>query len=68
MSSGTVRRWIDDRGFGFILADNGDELFVHCRNLIGSTDRLREGQRVRFEERPSERHQGKLEAISVSLL
>ena len=67
MVTGTVKRWNGDRGFGFIAPDEGgDDIFVHVRSLVGGGDCLREGQRVRFNERPSSRHAGKFEAIEVS--
>ena len=68
MANGVVKLWNDDRGFGFIKPDGGGaDVFAHVRNLIGA-DSLREGDRVRFEARPSSRHQGKLEAIAVALI
>jgi cold shock CspA family protein len=67
MATGTVKHWKSDRGFGFIQPDEGEEIFVHVRNLIGTAE-LREGQRVRYGERSSPRHQGKIEAITVALL
>ena len=47
---GTVRRIVRDRGFGFIGADGGGDLFFHRSALpAGDFDRLVEGQRVTFE-------------------
>jgi CspA family cold shock protein len=69
MATGTVRSWVVNRGFGFVRPDNGDDdIFVHASSIIGSMDELREGLRVKYEERPSSRHAGKFEAINVSLL
>lgn len=31
--TGKVKKWVDDRGFGFILADTGAEYFVHRTDL-----------------------------------
>lgn len=51
MLTGTVRKWISDRWFGFIQRDDGTgDLFCHIREVNGRLDELRPGQRVRFEE------------------
>jgi len=50
MGYGVVKRWFDDRGFGFIEQDEGGELFVHHSGIAGlGRKTLREGQRVRFD-------------------
>jgi CspA family cold shock protein len=53
MSSGTIKRLVRDRGFGFIRDDGGQEWFFHRSSVQGSFDQLNEGQRVNFEEEPS---------------
>jgi len=69
MATGTVKMWNPDRGFGFIMPDDGsDDLFAHVRHLLGGIQELREGQRVRFEERRSERYADKSEAYNVALI
>ena len=48
--NGTIKRLVSDKGFGFILADDGNEYFFHnsaCNNA--RFDDLREGQAVTFE-------------------
>lgn len=54
MPSGTIKRLVRDRGFGFIRDDGGQEWFFH-RSAVrsGNFDQLDEGQRVSFEEEPS---------------
>ncbi|MDE3153589.1 MAG: cold shock domain-containing protein [Acidobacteriota bacterium] len=54
MPSGTIKRLVRDRGFGFIRDDGGQEWFFH-RSAVrdGAFDRLAEGQRVAFDEEPS---------------
>lgn len=47
MSKGTVKFFNQDRGFGFIKQENGEELFVHCTQVDGGM--LREGDTVEFE-------------------
>jgi CspA family cold shock protein len=53
MASGTIKRLVRDRGFGFIRDDGGQEWFFHRSSVQGSFDQLNEGQRVNFEEEPS---------------
>jgi cold shock protein len=50
MATGKVKRLVHARGFGFIEADNGRELFFHRSGVEGTTfEALLEGQRVSFE-------------------
>jgi CspA family cold shock protein len=53
MSSGTIKRLVRDRGFGFIRDEGGQEWFFHRSSVQGSFDSLNEGQRVSFDEEPS---------------
>ena len=51
MATGTVKRVISERGFGFIADDEGKEYFFH-RNEVGGGldfDRLAGGEAVSFE-------------------
>lgn len=46
---GTVKWFNSSKGFGFIQRDNGDDVFVHFRAIVGDGYRsLEEGQRVEF--------------------
>ena len=60
-------KWFNSRkGYGFISADQGDEIFVHFRNFSGKeTSNIREGQRVKFITVSSEKG---LQADKVSLV
>jgi len=51
MASGTVKRVISERGFGFIAAPDGKEYFFHKDGLTDSLDfdRLSGGESVSFE-------------------
>jgi cold shock protein len=51
MASGTIKRVVRDKGFGFIADDNQQqEYFFHSSACRGTRfDELREGQRVSFE-------------------
>jgi len=43
----------NEKGFGFISREDGDDVFVHFSNIEGSGYRsLEEGQRVEFEVGP----------------
>lgn len=69
MATGIVKKYDADRGFGFIAPDaGGADLFVHITNCAEDIDELQQGQRVRFDERPSPRHGGKPEAYAVALV
>ena len=57
MLTGSVKKIVPDRGFGFIAADDGDEYFFH-RSGLDSTldfDRLGGGERVTFDVEKSDR-------------
>ncbi len=50
MATGTVKWFNADKGYGFITADSGDEVFVHFSEIQGDGFRtLEEGQKVEFE-------------------
>lgn len=54
MPSGTIKRLVRDRGFGFIRDDAGQEWFFHRSAVAaGAFDELAEGQRVSFDEEES---------------
>ena len=46
---GTVKKWLDFKGFGFITPDTGgDDVFIHNSEIKGAHD-LKEGQKVEFD-------------------
>ncbi len=48
---GTVKWFNETKGYGFIQRDNGSDLFVHFRSIVGQGFKtLKEGQQVTFEE------------------
>jgi len=47
--NGTVKRLVSDKGFGFVLAENGQEYFFHQSACAGTFDQMREGQPVTFQ-------------------
>ena len=50
MNIGTVKWFNNDKGYGFIAADSGEDIFVHYSSIISEGFKsLPEGQRVTFE-------------------
>ncbi|MDY0096084.1 MAG: cold-shock protein [Candidatus Vecturithrix sp.] len=50
MVQGTVKWFNEQKGYGFIEQDNGEDIFVHYSEIIGSGfKKLNEGDRVVFE-------------------
>lgn len=63
---GTVKWFNVKKGFGFIVRDSGDEVFVHFRAIRGRGRRvLRQGQLVRFTVVEADKG---LQADNVSIL
>jgi CspA family cold shock protein len=56
--TGTIKKIIRDKGFGFIVPDDGsDDVFFH-RTRLGPKmqfEDLREGEEVEFQVRPGEK-------------
>lgn len=56
MFLGTVKMWVEMRGFGFIARDDKQpDLFVQVGQLGNGVERLEKGQRVRFDVGPNNR-------------
>ena len=51
MATGTIKKVVSDRGFGFITADDAKDYFFHRDALDSSLefDRLNGGEKVEFE-------------------
>jgi cold shock protein len=53
VSTGTVKFFNTERGFGFISRESGDDVFVHYSNIQGEGHRtLKEGDLVEFDTAP----------------
>lgn len=49
--TGTVKWFNDEKGYGFITPESGDDLFVHYKAIQSDEDEfksLKEGQKVSF--------------------
>lgn len=47
--TGTVKWFNDEKGYGFISRDNGPDVFVHYRSIVGTGRKsLQENQKVEF--------------------
>tara|TARA_B100002052_G_C15870495_1_gene594462 strand:+ start:1300 stop:1494 length:195 start_codon:yes stop_codon:yes gene_type:complete len=63
MIFGTIKLWNQDRGWGFIEAEDGEEYFFNIAN-VRKGQRVRERAKVKFD---IEETQKGTEAIHVSL-
>ena len=53
LTTGTVKFFNVEKGFGFISREQGDDVFVHFSNIQGEGYKsLDEGQRVEFDVAP----------------
>jgi CspA family cold shock protein len=66
MPTGTVKFFNNEKGYGFISREGGDDVFVHFSNISGSGYRtLEEGQAVEFEVGPGRKGD---EALNVRVV
>jgi CspA family cold shock protein len=50
VAAGTIKRWDEDRGFGFIKPDDGGgDVFAHIKDCNTDQDSLPVGTRVEFD-------------------
>ena len=66
MPTGTVKWFDDDKGYGFIEQEDGEDAFVHYSEIRGEGYKsLEEGQEVEFEVEEGDKGP---KAIGVELL
>jgi len=67
MNQGVVKFYNSMKGFGFITADNGQEIFFHKSNVkdTGFRSVLLEGDNVQFELRREEKGQRAYNIVRV---
>jgi CspA family cold shock protein len=53
VQTGTIKKLVSDRGFGFIAAEDGKEYFFHRSGTESDFDSLSGGEKVVFEVQPS---------------
>jgi CspA family cold shock protein len=56
--TGTIKKIVRDKGFGFIVPDDGSEDVFFHRSRLGTNvqfEDLREGDEVEFQVRPGEK-------------
>ena len=70
MSSGIVKWFNPDKGYGFIADDEGgNDVFVHFSAIqIDGFKTLSEGQKVTFETEPDPKNSDKLRAANVQIV
>ena len=62
---GTVKFFDNDRGFGFISREGGEDVFVHVSNLRAGVTTLAEGQTVEFAVGPGRKSEEAKDVRSV---
>jgi CspA family cold shock protein len=51
---GTVKNWFDNKGFGFVIGDDGAEYFIHISKIINQSP-LSVGDRISFIPKSGDR-------------
>jgi len=68
--TGTVAKWLNHKGIGFIKPDDGgDDLLAHYTEIKGEAEAFRslaEGSKVAFEKRPDPKNAEKLVAAEIT--
>ena len=64
MAQGTVKWFSNEKNYGFISPEEGEDLFVHFSEIkMDGFKTLSEGEKVSFEAGPGK--DGKIQAINV---
>jgi len=66
MNKGTVKWFSNEKGFGFIQGEQGEDIFVHHTGIVANGFRtLEEGQNVVFEAEETEKGLQAVEVVVV---
>ena len=66
---GTVTKWFEARGFGFVQRDSDQvQIFAHIDEVDDAFDALKVGQRVEFEIAESDRKPGYPMCINIDVI
>jgi CspA family cold shock protein len=66
MATGTVKFFNNEKGYGFLSREDGEDVFVHYSNIAGDGYKsLEEGQAVEFDVGPGRKGD---EALNVNPL
>ncbi|HZT96204.1 MAG TPA: cold shock domain-containing protein [Chloroflexota bacterium] len=67
MSTGTIKKLVRDRGFGFIEEPTGQDIFFHASGVQGIPfDELEEGEMVEYDAESDTKGRGQ-RAVNVRL-
>ena len=67
MREGTVTKWFDDKGYGFIKRENEADVFVHFSSIVSEGHKsLNIGDIVEFDVEDG--RNGKPQAVNVQIL
>ena len=63
---GTVKWFNNQKGYGFICDEEGNDVFVHFSAIVGEGFKtLEEGQKVTFDTEQDPKNSKKLRAVNV---
>ena len=69
MNKGTVKWFNNQKGYGFITGEDGNDVFVHFSAInVDGFKTLNEGQKVSFDTEADPKNASKLRAINVNIL
>ncbi|WOE32093.1 MULTISPECIES: cold-shock protein [unclassified Acinetobacter] len=67
LTTGTVKWFNDTKGFGFIAADNGQDVFAHFKEIRSTGFKtLIEGQRVEFNMQQGQKGMQASDIVAIS--